>query len=129
MSRRAACACGNVQVTCEGEPLRVSVCHCLDCQRRTGSAFGVQARFARAQVAMTGEPAIFVRKGDSGNAVTFQFCPRCGSTVTWQLEDAPDMVIVAVGGFADANFPVPTVSVYGERRHSWAEIAGPLEQL
>lgn len=49
-TRRATCTCGQLGVDCEGDPVRVSVCHCLPCQQRTGSAFGVQARFARAQV-------------------------------------------------------------------------------
>ena len=43
-TRDASCSCGQLHLTCEGEPVRISVCHCLACQQRTGSAFGVQAR-------------------------------------------------------------------------------------
>ena len=46
-TRHAACSCGQLRLTVEGEPVRVSICHCLACQRRTGSVFGVQARFRR----------------------------------------------------------------------------------
>jgi hypothetical protein len=42
-ARYAACGCEQLQLTAEGDPVRISVCHCLACQRRTGSAFGVQA--------------------------------------------------------------------------------------
>ncbi|MCZ6616567.1 MAG: aldehyde-activating protein, partial [Gammaproteobacteria bacterium] len=45
-TRRAACSCGNLRLTARGDPIRVSVCHCHACQRRTGSVFGVQARFS-----------------------------------------------------------------------------------
>lgn len=41
MERTAACSCGSLAITTTGEPRRVSACHCLACQKRTGSAFGV----------------------------------------------------------------------------------------
>jgi hypothetical protein len=45
--REAACSCGQLQVTVRGDPVRVAMCHCLECQRRTGSTFGVQAFYPR----------------------------------------------------------------------------------
>lgn len=48
--REAACQCGRLVIRCSGEPAAVSLCHCLDCQRRTGSVFGVGAFFAREQI-------------------------------------------------------------------------------
>jgi hypothetical protein len=130
-TREAACCCGQLRATCEGEPARISVCHCLDCQRRTGSAFGFQAHYPRAQVRATGETTKFTRAADSGNAVTFSFCPRCGSTVYWEPQAFPDRVTVAVGAFADPQFPVPHHSVYESRRHGWVaiETGAALEHL
>ena len=63
-TRRASCSCGQLSVICEGEPVRVSICHCLACQQRTGSVFGVQARFRREKVAIEGRASEFVRIGD-----------------------------------------------------------------
>lgn len=118
--RRAACCCGQLSVTCEGEPVRISMCHCLACQQRTGSAFGVQARFGRQQVSsLSGRAAKFVRVADSGRRITFHFCPDCGSIVYWEIEGLPDLIAVAVGAFADPGFPPPKISVYGVRRHPW----------
>ncbi|MEQ1929567.1 MAG: GFA family protein [Parvularculaceae bacterium] len=65
MSRTAGCACG-LSVSVVGEPVRVSVCHCTDCKRRTGSAFGAQARFADAGVTISGDARCFERTADSG---------------------------------------------------------------
>jgi len=110
-------------VTCTGEPVRVSICHCLDCQRRTGSAFGYQAQFPRAQVSVAGEAAKFVRTADSGNSATFSFCPRCGSTVYWEPQALPDRIYVAAGVFADPEFLPPRHSVYEARRHSWVALS------
>ena len=54
-TRRAACSCGRLHLTIEGEPSRISMCHCLECQRRTGAAISNQARFRREQVTFAGE--------------------------------------------------------------------------
>ena len=53
----ATCRCGNLRAECAEEPLRVSVCHCLECQRRTGSAFSAQTRFPTGSVKIEGEYA------------------------------------------------------------------------
>ena len=55
-TRTARCACGRVEVTVEGEPLMVYVCHCEFCQRRSGNVFIASAQFAEEQViSITGE--------------------------------------------------------------------------
>lgn len=96
------------------------MCHCLECQRRTGSVFGVQARFPKEKIRIEGEPVSYVRTGDSGNRVTFHFCPGCGGTVYWEPEALPGFISVAVGAFADPAFPKPHYSVYETRQHPWA---------
>jgi hypothetical protein len=126
-TRQASCSCGQLRAICEGEPVRVSMCHCLACQKRTGSIFGVQARFPRDNVATHGRATTFRRKADSGNTVTFHFCPDCGATVYWQIDAQPDLTAVAVGAFADPNFPSPRFSVFESCRHGWAMSPSELE--
>ncbi|MEZ5773772.1 MAG: GFA family protein [Hyphomicrobiaceae bacterium] len=118
--RTASCSCGKVSISLEGEPVRISVCHCLACQRRTGSVFGTQARFPLSAVQrIDGAPRTYRRIADSGTALDFHFCPDCGSTVWYEVADQPDLVAVPVGAFADPEFPGPRVSVYESRRHGW----------
>ncbi len=117
--REATCSCGQVRVTCEGEPVRVSVCHCLECQKRSGSVFATQARWPKRDVTLEGRTSAYTRKGDDGGSATFHFCPNCGSTVYYWMADAPEIIAVAVGAFADPNFPRPVYSVYEVRRHGW----------
>jgi hypothetical protein len=100
------------------------MCHCLMCQKRTGSIFGVQARFRREQLTITGNAQRYDRVGDSGGRVTFHFCATCASTVFWELDGLPEFYAVAVGAFADPGFGAPTVSIYGVRRHPWAVMPG-----
>ena len=127
--RDAACSCGQLQVTVEGEPVRVSVCHCLACQRRTGSTYGFQARFPREQVRMTGEAREYTRISDAGEARTFRFCPECGATVSYLVASAPDVIAIPVGAFADPGFPPPAVSVWESRRHGWVEMPAEAERM
>ena len=117
--RRAACSCGQLSLTVEGEPTRVSMCHCRECQRRTGAVISNQARFRREQVTPSGQSAIWKRTAESGNALTFHFCPTCGSTVYWEGEGFPGHVAIAIGNFADPAFPPPTIAVWEEERHPW----------
>jgi len=117
--RRAACSCGQLSLTTDGEPSRISMCHCLECQRRTGAVLSNQARFRRDQVTPSGQAAVWRRIAESGNAVTFHFCPTCGSTVYWEGEAFPGHVAVAIGNFADPAFPPPTIAVWEEARHPW----------
>jgi hypothetical protein len=121
MTRIAVCNCGQLRLTCEGEPLRVSMCHCLECQRRTGAVFSSQAWFEPRHIALSGTATEFTRPGDSGRLVTFRFCPVCGSTVYWEAEGFPGMIAVAVGAFADPDFPAPAHSGWERRRHHWVE--------
>src|SRR5262249_23315911 len=100
---------------------RVSMCHCLECQRRTGSVYSVQAWFAPGQITIEGESRQFTRVGNSGGGVTFRFCPDCGSTVYWEAAAAPGLLAVAVGAFADPNFPRPEFAVWERRRHDWVD--------
>lgn len=111
------------------EPLLVSVCHCLACQRRTGSVFGAQARFAREAMSISGTSTEFVRVGDEGTKATFRFCPNCGATVYYTMSGMEDAVAIPVGAFADPSFPAPTVSVYEERMHGWVHLPGGIEHM
>jgi hypothetical protein len=128
-TRHAACSCGRLELAVEGDPVRISICHCLACQRRTGSVFGVQARFDAEQVTIEGASRQYIRVSDDGGKGTFHFCPDCGATVFYTTEDAPGIVAVPVGAFADPSFPAPTISVWEERQHSWLRLPNDIEHM
>ena len=127
--RHAACSCGQLEVEVSGEPVRISICHCLECQRRTGSVFGAQARFLSAEARINGQSTWWIRTADSGNRIVFHFCPVCGSTVYYLPEAEPDMIAIPVGAFADPGFPAPGVSVYEARQHSWVVVPSEAEHF
>jgi hypothetical protein len=120
-SRTAACSCGQLRIQVEREPVGVGVCHCLACQRRTGSPFAALAAF-RAPYEVFGAASEYVRSGDQGARFKFRFCPVCGTHVFHTEEGRDEYVSVAVGAFADPAFPAPQVSVYDCRRHPWVQL-------
>lgn len=122
--RTAACPCGQLSARCEGEPVRISVCHCLDCKRRSGSAFAAQARWPDDKVEITGQSKQWTRTNDSGAKATFSFCPRCGTTLCYVLDSMEGVTAVTIGAFADPQFPPPNYSVFEDRKHKWVEIVG-----
>jgi hypothetical protein len=127
-TRHAACSCDQLRLTAEGEPVRISICHCLACQRRTGSPFGVQARFPADRVRIEGRYTEYVRISDEGVARTFCFCPECGATVFYRDPGPQGLVAVPVGAFADPSFPAPRVSVWEEsRKHPWVVLPEGIE--
>lgn len=119
MKYQASCCCGQLSLAYHGEITKTSMCHCFECQRRTGSAFGIQTRLESNKVSIEGTSTIFQRKGDSGGTATFHFCPQCGSTVYWELDGIPGSTIVAAGSFTNPELPSPTFMVYGNRKHHW----------
>ena len=128
-SRTASCRCGQLRATVTGEPARVSVCHCLNCKKRSGSAFAVQARWPSAQVQVDGASNTFVKVAESGNRATFHFCPECGSDVYYEIDGKfddkfNDLIAIPLGAFDDPFFLTPAFSVWENRKHDWVEIVG-----
>ncbi|MGH6634536.1 GFA family protein [Sphingopyxis sp.] len=123
MERHASCHCGKLVLRCTGEPSKVSLCHCFDCQRRTGSLFSVAAFFPRDRVAVTaGEAKAFTRPSASGRDVSFHFCLECGSSLWWEPDRLPHLIGVAAGAFADRDFPMPEQAVWSEQGHAWLDL-------
>lgn len=126
-TRIAACHCGEIEVACAGDPRKVSLCHCEQCQRRTGSAFSVAVFYARDQVTVRGETARYVRPSASGFAVDFHFCPACGSNLFWYPERMPALIGVAMGGFADRDFAMPEQAVWAAEGHRWVSLPADVQ--
>ncbi|HEY0628807.1 MAG TPA: GFA family protein [Sphingomicrobium sp.] len=121
----ASCRCGQLKATVTGEPVRVSVCHCLNCKKRSGSAFAVQARWPAEQVAIEGRSNSHTTMADSGNSATHYFCPDCGSDVHYENRGKFDgLIAIPLGAFDDPYFLSPKFSVWEGRKHDWVEVVG-----
>ncbi len=131
MHRHARCACGQLSVTLSGDPFVVLLCNCTDCQRRTGSVYGVGAYFKGVQlVEAKGEAKRYTKTGASGRPVQFHFCPVCGSSLYWTAPDVPltDGLGVAVGCFNDPTFPMPDLVAWCDSAIRWATFPDGVDQ-
>lgn len=121
--RKARCHCGRLELDCDGDPIKVALCHCQDCQRRTGGPFSVAAFYDRARVRIAhGAPRSFERPSASGFPVKFHFCGDCGSNVFWEPARLPHLIGVAAGAFADPNLCCPELSVWTKNKHAWVTL-------
>jgi hypothetical protein len=119
MERKGGCLCGSLRATVSGEPLIVNVCHCKACQRRTGALMHCGAYFNKSRVRIEGPEKIYIQDVEgTPRKISFHFCPTCGTSVYWQNQRLPDCYGIAVGTFADPNFPPPTFSVWEQTKHS-----------
>ena len=128
--RKASCRCGQLRAIVSGEPVRVSACHCLNCKKRSGSSFAVQARWPSEQVRIEGQSREYKQVADSGNWGEFHFCPDCGSDVHYEIDGKfddkfNDLVAIPLGAFDDPFFARPAFSVWEKRKCDWVEILGP----
>jgi hypothetical protein len=100
------CICGAVRYATYGDPLRVTVCHCTWCQRRTGSAFSVEPVFDSANVAITGGPLTRYRhiSDTSGRWLELAFCPTCGTNIGFMLQWRPGAMIIDAGTFDEPGW-------------------------
>ncbi len=122
MTLAGHCLCGAVQVRLAREPQAVNMCHCADCQRRSGSPFGMALWLLEGDVAISGETRAFTHDSDKGRALVNRFCPNCGSTICFTAALNPSLIAIPAGLFADPSTPSPLRSVFEERRHPWVAV-------
>jgi hypothetical protein len=123
-TRIAQCACGTAAITVCGEPEMNGVCHCTNCKRRTGSAFGISAYFRRTDVMEkkgTMRTYAFHHAAQNHDQVRY-FCAGCGSTLYWTISVLPELIGIAGGCFADDHLAEPNMSVSHNKKLSWVEL-------
>jgi hypothetical protein len=128
-TRTAQCGCGALTATVGADPIAVYGCSCLECQRKSGSAFTCAAIFPTAVVTIAGEHKMWRRVGESGRWIENLFCPTCGVAVGFLSEGMPGMTGIAVGCFADPDFAPPQRLYWASRRHRWLGFHNDLTML
>jgi hypothetical protein len=127
MERMGECHCGALKAIATGEPERVYICHCIACQRRTGTAFHYGATFRKERVRLDGVRKVYERGSDSGYPIRWHFCPDCGTTLYWEGDRNPAVCGLAVGAFPVDAFPPPSDSIFEVSMHPW--LGMPAEML
>ncbi len=128
------CVCGAVRYVTQGLPERVTICHCSWCQRRTGSAFGVEAVFRHGNVTVAGESLRSFRhvSDELGRWLDQQFCSSCGTNIGITLEAVPEVRTIAAGTFDDPAWIRPDMTpfrhVFVRSARGWSDIPAGVER-
>jgi len=123
MHRTAQCACGAATITVAGEPSIYGVCHCVNCKRRTGSAFGMSSYFKKDEVIATaGETKVYAFRSARGHDQERHFCSKCGTTLYWYSSALPELVGIAAGCFGEDLPWEPKLSVTHSKKYGWVHL-------
>ena len=126
---KGGCLCGAVRYTANAETEVIVVCHCRDCQKFTGSAFGVLIGLPQSAIEIQGALKTFTKTADSGKPIVRHFCPECGSAITEESAAAPGMVYLNAGTLDDPTFVTPTTEIYCDRALSWVQLSGGMQRF
>src|SRR3954467_15104921 len=118
------CLCGAVRYTANVAPEWVGLCHCIDCQKHTGSAFAIMLRLPRAALRIDGTIKTFSSLGESGKPILRHFCPECGSSIGDEPTARPGMVNLNAGTLDDPASVTPTLEIYCDSALPWVQVAG-----
>ena len=122
-TRTGGCQCGRLRYRITGEPRAVTACHCRECQRQSGSAFGMSLVVEREQLVLEqGELRRFSRLGESGLAVEGAFCAECGTRIFHRLERMPRTLNVKAGTLDDTSGLRPEVHVWVSHKQPWVQL-------
>ncbi len=115
------CLCGAVRYECSKEPEGTMICHCIDCQRFTGTAYATVCFFPKDHVQITGELKGFDLETDAGNIMTRTFCINCGTHITETSTGTPDHIVIVAGSLDDPGKVKPEGQCWSKRMLPWVE--------
>lgn len=116
------CLCGSVRYRACTARSRTLVCHCLACQKQSGSAFSVMLALPASDVELQGEVRAFEHAADSGRRVQRRFCPACGSPLLTALPDQPGLVFLKAGSLDDPSRLQPQMHLWVKRAQPWVAL-------
>jgi hypothetical protein len=118
------CLCGAIRYRLSGAPLLVYVCHCHDCQTRSGSAFSLNILAQTADLTVSGSVNAARRTTPKGREVEENGCPICGAFMLAHAVAAPDYTSLRAGTLDDASWAVPIAQAYVSSAVPWAVLPG-----
>lgn len=116
------CQCGAVRYTLNAEPERVVACHCTECQRQSGSAFGLSMLVNRSDLVITGPLKTFTRTADSGYANMGAFCPDCGNRIYNAPGYIEGRVVLKPGTLDDTSWVRPQAFIWMKSSQGWVPV-------
>lgn len=123
------CLCGAVRYESGSGQLIGGHCHCLHCQKSSGTGHSSHLGVPKSAVSITGDTTVFEAQTDAGNTVSRHFCPTCGSPVFSTNSSMPDLLFLRASCLDDPEIFQPGVVVYTKSRPSWDHIGQGLPEF
>lgn len=123
------CGCGNVRYAARTRPQSALICQCRDCQFDSGTGHSCHVMLRESDIAVSGPMTTYRSIADSGNAVERQFCPICGSPVTYRSTAFANSVFVTAGSLDDPTIFAPSMVVYTESAQPWDTVDPRLQRF
>jgi len=126
--RTGRCLCGAVSFKLAAEPLATRVCWCRDCQHLAASGT-VNFLVPAEALTVSGSVAEHTKKAASGNEVTRQFCPNCGTHLFAKSSGRPQFRVVRTGNLDEPSSVHPRMNIWAASAPSWACLDPALERV
>ena len=123
------CQCGSVRYELMAEPVRLVACHCKECQRQSGSAFGMSMMVKKDSFHVTGATKQFTRIADSGAENTGVFCPECGVRIFHIPRYVEGMLVLKPGTLDDTSWLRPAYFVWMKSAQGWVPVPDGVKTL
>ncbi len=122
------CQCGQIRYQVTDQPLTLYLCHCLDCQKQSSSAFGMSlwANFDQFELT-TGILSFWDTRGESGNIKRCAFCNQCGSRIYHTSDKPGDQLSLKAGSLDDTTGLRPIAQLWTKSAQTWTPL--DLEQV
>ena len=123
------CACGGIRYECSAQPIAATNCHCRDCQRASGSAFGAFLTLFSDGFRLTrGELRFYRSMSDGGDPMMRGFCADCGSPILVREEHRPKLAIIHVASLDDPSGYAPAMDIFTSSAQPWDVMNPDLEK-
>ena len=124
VAREGGCSCGAVRYQLASDPLFVHCCHCLNCQRQTGSAFVINLLIEADRVELLGEdPEPVDVPRDDGSKQRIYRCPTCRVAV-YSEYGRPAVRFVRGGTLDDPRGITPDAHIFTKSKVGWLTLPG-----
>lgn len=122
-TQQGQCQCGQVRYAVDGDPFFLAVCHCTECQRQSGSAFGMSLFYPESAFKLLrGTLKKYTRSADSGNQLDCFFCPECGTRIYHGSGDGSPVIKIKPGTLDDTSWLKPVAHAWTKSKQAWVTI-------
>ncbi|MBJ3783832.1 GFA family protein [Devosia sediminis] len=116
------CSCGSARYRLKAAPLSVYNCHCKDCQRYSGAGWSMSVLIKGEDLELvSGSVVQHLRRADSGNVITMNFCAAC-HTWLWNDPASGPYKVLRAGSLDDIDWAAPVGNIWTDSKAAWAKI-------